>query len=245
MQIRKDGSRVHLSFNAVPIYDEHGNLQGNTGTATDITQWKEVEAALLESQHRFESFMNMIPLVGFIKDADGRMAYVNQGFTQKFSLPAAHFVGKCDDELFPAEVARALQETDQRVMAGMQPVELREWVPTPDGKLREWWVAKFPFRDHRGKTCIGGIALDLTERQQLEQALGRSEERYRQLWQRNLAGGFRAALNGRILDCNDSFARLFGYATRAEMLDRSTEELYFDLGVRARIPRPAAPNSRC
>ena len=73
---------------------------------------------------------------------------------------------------------------------------------------------------------------DIAERRQMEENLRRSEERYRQLWQRNLAGGFRAALDGRILDCNDSFARLFGFLSRAEMLTRSTKELYFDIGVR-------------
>ncbi|MBI3821234.1 MAG: PAS domain S-box protein [Planctomycetes bacterium] len=67
---------------------------------------------------------------------------------------------------------------------------------------------------------------------QTEDDLRRSEERYRQLWQRNLAGIVRASLDGRILDCNDAFARLFGYTSREEMFTRSTTELYFDLGVR-------------
>jgi two-component system, cell cycle sensor histidine kinase and response regulator CckA len=65
-----------------------------------------------------------------------------------------------------------------------------------------------------------------------QEAIRRSEQRYRELWHRNLAGGFRAALDGRILDCNDSFARLFGINSRADMLTRSTRELYFDPGVR-------------
>ena len=79
---------------------------------------------------------------------------------------------------------------------------------------------------------LGGVALDLTERRQMEETVRRSEARYHQLWQRNLAGGFRATPDGRILDCNDSFARLFGFLSRDEILTRSTKELYFDLGVR-------------
>ncbi|MBM3996713.1 MAG: PAS domain S-box protein [Planctomycetes bacterium] len=75
-------------------------------------------------------------------------------------------------------------------------------------------------------------ARDLGERARIEDALRGSEERYRQLWQRNLAGIVRASLTGRILDCNDSFARLFGFASREEMFRRSTRDLYFDLGVR-------------
>ncbi len=199
---------------------------------SDATRWKQAEAALLESRQRFETFMNTIPMLGFMKDSDGRLVYVNQAFTAKFARPAEHFLGKLDHELFPAEVARKLHEADLRVMAGAKAVELREQAPTPDGILREWWVVKFPFRDAQGRVFLGGVALDLTERRQLEDALRRSEERYRDLWQRNLAGGFRASLDGRILDCNDSFARLFGFHSRADMMTRSTKELYFDLGAR-------------
>jgi PAS domain S-box-containing protein len=70
------------------------------------------------------------------------------------------------------------------------------------------------------------------ERRRIEEALRRSEARYHDLWQRSLAGIVRATLDGRILDCNESFARLFGFTSREEMFARSTKELYFNLGVR-------------
>ncbi len=228
----KDGSRIDIRINSVPVADELGNFVGNTGTASDITRWKNAETALLESQQRFETFMDSLPLVGFMKDADGRMVYINKEFQVRFGLPATHFLGKLDHELWPKEIADALRAADRRVLADTERVEMRECVPTPDGILRDWWVVKFPFRDPHGGLYLGGIALDLTERKQLEEALRLSEERYRQHWQRNLAGCVRASLDGRILDCNDSFARMFGYGSREEMLTRRTQDLYFDLGVR-------------
>ncbi len=198
----------------------------------DVGRWQETEAALRESRDRFDAFMNNAPLVAFAKDSAGRMTYVNRAYLDTFRLPAQHFLGKTDDELFPAEVARRLREVDVKVMAATQPIELREQVPTPDGVLREWWVAKFPFHDSQGRVYLGGVAIDLTEHIEIENALRRSEERYRQLWQRNLAGIVRATIDGRILDCNDSFARMFGFDARAAILTRSIKELYFDLSVR-------------
>ncbi len=53
---------------------------------------------------------------------------------------------------------------------------------------------------------------------QSEKALRQSEQRYRLLFDRNLAGLFHSTLDGRILDCNESFARMFGYASRDEVL---------------------------
>lgn len=46
--------------------------------------------------------------------------------------------------------------------------------------------------------------------------LRKSEKRYRQLYERNVAGVVRTALDGRILDCNDAFARSFGYTSTEE-----------------------------
>ncbi len=53
-----------------------------------------------------------------------------------------------------------------------------------------------------------------------------SEERYRMLFERNVAGVFRTTDDGRILDCNDAFVETLGYASREELLGRQTWDLY-------------------
>ena len=62
---------------------------------------------------------------------------------------------------------------------------------------------------------MGALVADL---KQSEKALRQSEERYRLLFDRNLAGLFHSTLSGRILNCNEAFARMFGYASREEIL---------------------------
>lgn len=53
-----------------------------------------------------------------------------------------------------------------------------------------------------------------------------SEERYRMLFERNVAGVFRTTQDGRILDCNDAFAGFLGYASREELVGHETWDLY-------------------
>ncbi|PYQ52838.1 MAG: hypothetical protein DMF59_03465 [Acidobacteria bacterium] len=53
-----------------------------------------------------------------------------------------------------------------------------------------------------------------------------SEERYRMLFERNVAGVFRTTLDGRILDCNDALAAYLGYASREDLLKREVWDLY-------------------
>ena len=66
-----------------------------------------------------------------------------------------------------------------------------------------------------GAICI---TVDLTELRQAEQSLRATEQRYRDLFERNLAGVFSVAADGRILEANSAFARLAGYASRDALL---------------------------
>jgi len=76
---------------------------------------------------------------------------------------------------------------------------------------------------------------DLTGRRQAEEALRASEERYRLLFERNLAGVFRAASDGRILECNPALADLLGCDSPAAVLAMNAADLYVDLQDRERL----------
>ncbi len=53
-----------------------------------------------------------------------------------------------------------------------------------------------------------------------------SEERYKLLFEQNVAGVFRTTADGRILDCNAAFAGCLGYGSREELLARQSWDLY-------------------
>ncbi len=78
------------------------------------------------------------------------------------------------------------------------------------------------------------IAVDVTDRQRAEERLRENEERYRLLFERNLAGVFRSRPDGRVLEVNDAVARIFGYE-REELLKDSAYSLYFSREERQRL----------
>jgi PAS domain S-box-containing protein len=92
------------------------------------------------------------------------------------------------------------------------PVEVSTRLITEDGKVRG----------------IQGAARDISERKKAQEALRASERRYRHLFERNMAGVFRTTRDGRLVDCNQSFAELFGYCCPAEVLRHGAQVLHRD-----------------
>jgi PAS domain S-box-containing protein len=72
------------------------------------------------------------------------------------------------------------------------------------------------------------VELELAERRRADDALQKSEKRYRLLFERNLAGVCRNTLDGRILECNDAFARVFGFDSAEAMREAPARHFYFD-----------------
>ncbi len=64
------------------------------------------------------------------------------------------------------------------------------------------------------------------------ESLAPSEDRYRLLFEKSLTGAYRTTLDGRILDCNVSFCRMFGYTSREEVIGHSVQVGYFDTSDR-------------
>jgi diguanylate cyclase (GGDEF)-like protein/PAS domain S-box-containing protein len=97
------------------------------------------------------------------------------------------------------------------------------------GEAVEVGVSLSPLADDHGHT-VGAVLLarDIRARKRAEAALRKSEESYRTLFERNQAGVFRTSVDGTILDCNDAFARILGYASRGECIGRSMAGHYAD-----------------
>jgi PAS domain S-box-containing protein len=66
------------------------------------------------------------------------------------------------------------------------------------------------------------VALAQYRQRKTFERLESSEQRYRSLFERNLAGVFRTSMDGRYLDCNEAYARIYGYASRDEVLSISS-----------------------
>lgn len=207
----REGHDVRTHIVACPVY-EAGQFAGELALITDITQQRCYEEALRESHDRFESFMRNLPGIVFMKDAQGRMVYVDGAFEDRFMVSARDWMGKTDPQIWPADTARRLMDNDRLVRLGNTVVQAVETIPHQDGD-HHWLVSKFPIRTPDGSTMLGGVGIDITPRRRAEaeilrlneQLEGRVQQRTAQLRDANedletliymLSTGLRATLGG-------------------------------------------------
>ncbi|HPS78883.1 MAG TPA: PAS domain S-box protein [Thermoanaerobaculaceae bacterium] len=78
----------------------------------------------------------------------------------------------------------------------------------------------------RTPICSMVVAHDVTAQRREEKRLQATEGRFRLLFEQNVAGMIRTAVDGRILECNEAFARMLGYGYPAQVLEHHAEDLF-------------------
>jgi PAS domain S-box-containing protein len=74
---RKDGSLVDISLTISPVRNGQGRIIGASKIARDITERKEAEAKLQNSEHRLRELLGAIPAAIYTTDAQGKVTYFN------------------------------------------------------------------------------------------------------------------------------------------------------------------------
>jgi PAS domain S-box-containing protein len=175
----KQGQIVWILLSASLVRDPSGQPLYFIGQIQDITERKQVQEQLRESEARFRAILDNSPTMIFLKDTEGRYLLVNRQFERMFHLDQKTIAGKTDVEIFPPQQAAAFQANDREVVQAGVPLQFEEEALHDDG-LHTSIVFKFPLRTMDGKLYgIGGITMDITERKRADEALRESEQRLR------------------------------------------------------------------
>jgi diguanylate cyclase (GGDEF)-like protein/PAS domain S-box-containing protein len=221
---RAELTGLHASGREIPLDVSAGlfprdGRQVLTLFARDITESRRSERALRDSEERLRTLVNNAPIVLFAFDQDGVVTHLEGSGVEPLGLRPGNAVGRSAFELSDGS-PQALQAL-RRALQGeafQETIEIRNLVFDVDFA---------PRRDALGAVLdVIGVATNVTDRGRAEQAANQSEMRYRMLFEGNLAGVYRTTLEGKILDCNESFARIFGYASREEILAMPASDFY-------------------
>jgi len=217
--LTRNGKLREIVWNNTMLRGTAGNFIGMASIGRDETERNRAEHALRDSEQRFRSFMQHSPIAGWIVDADGRFYYVSPGFERMFNQNADNLTGRTINDVYLPEVAAQYMANNDIVLREQRVLEAAEAAARPDGSMGEFMVVKFPMDGPEGKVLVGGIALDVTERKQLEQQFLRAQ-RMESIG--TLAGGIAHDLNnslGPILMSLDVLRMKFPDPDSRELLD--------------------------
>ena len=204
--LRKDGSTYPVIASASLIIRDNKPI-GVRGVVVDITEYKQAEEALQESEERYRDLIETARDVIFTISPQGVFTSFNRAFETKTGWSINEWVGKAFIDLVdPNDVPKVLQRF-KRIMEGQmgEPLELR--IRTKYGAVVHGEFVASP-QVKNGK-AIGflGIARDITERRLSEEALRRSEEEARRLAQENAAMAEIGQIISSTLDIEEVYER--------------------------------------
>ncbi|MFN8597719.1 MAG: PAS domain S-box protein [Anaerolineae bacterium] len=169
---RCDGEIRHVQNRARGVFDAAGQLLRVIGTVQDITDLKQVEEALRESQSLYHSLVEVSPLSICRKDRAGRFTFANQRFLEETHIALNDLLGQTDFALHPSQLAEKYRRDDQIVMESRRVWELIEERQIVGGETIIVQSIKTPVYDGAGN--VNGVQIsfwDITARQRAEDAV--------------------------------------------------------------------------
>ena len=226
--LRPDGKDNIIEYIGMPI--TWRGKPYSIGIDRDVTERKRAEEALTYERNLLKALMDNIPDHLYFKDKESRFLRISRSQASIFGIDdPSQAVGKTDFDFFAEEHARPAFEDEQKIVkSGIAIVGLEEKESWPDG--RETWVSttKVPLKDAQGE-IIGtfGISRNITERKLAEQALQKSEEKFRRVIETALEGIWFLDSEFKTTEVNDAVVRMLGY-TPEELIGRPFIDFVLD-----------------
>jgi formate hydrogenlyase transcriptional activator len=184
---RRDGTSFPVEYWSHLVVRE-GKTLGAVITFIDITERKQVEEALHNSEREFRTIIEAIPAFVVSALPDGSVDFLSQSLLDYTGLSREQWLGwGWRNIAHPEDVDRAVKKW-LAALAGGEPLEVEVRYRRADGKYRWYLGRQAPLRDEKGNIVKWyGTLHDIEDRKRAEAALRKSEERNRSLLQINNA----------------------------------------------------------
>jgi len=209
-----DGRRIFLSINAAPLFAQAGEVSGMVATVEDITDRKQAEEALRESEENYRRIYEN-SVVGFFQSTtEGRFLHVNPALAKMLHYESPEDLVSSVHDIASQTYAdpRDRSRYHEALKANGYVEDFQFKVRCKDGS--EVWISdssRAYFEEDGEVTCYEGIVVDITERRRAEEALRESEARLRSIFNTSSDAILVFNAEGALVMTNPAAARMYEY----------------------------------
>jgi PAS domain S-box-containing protein len=218
--ISEHGGEVWFETFKSPVFDAHGNVIGTAGFAHDVTARRQAEAAIRESEALFRQLAENAPAFIVLSDEDGTATYLNRVWREFRGAKPAQPLEDWTERIHPDDRRRYLSEF-RAALQGQRKLTMEYRLRRADGQYR-WLLDTVVPRYAADERFAGfiGIAVDITDRKNAEEALRRSESRLRMITDNMADSISQLDARQRLIYVSPSVERVYGHSLR-DLLGRS------------------------
>ncbi|MBN2297643.1 MAG: PAS domain S-box protein [Deltaproteobacteria bacterium] len=223
--ILKSGERVWVSWTNRPLFDDDGNLVEILCIGSDMTARIRAREALIEREKQYRLVVENAN-EGIVVDQNGKCEFVNQKALDISGYTKDEFSSRQFIEFIHADDKGKFLDIDIMLTEGENACEA---YPVRfihrNGRILWFEVARVVI-SWKNEPAVLNFLNDITERKEAEEALRKSEERYRTILERIEDGYYEVDLAGNLTFFNDSMCQMLGYS-KSEMLGMNNRQ-YMD-----------------
>jgi len=232
---------------------EDGEVRGFSEVIRDISKRKRMEEALRESEEKYRTLLDRIEEAYFEVDIAGNFTFFNDSLSKSLGYSDDELMGTNNRDYMSPDSSKKIYELFNQIYNTGNPIKKVVYeIIRKDGSRGFHELSASLMKDQAGQ-AIGfrGIAHDITERKQAEEALRESEAYFREITENASDMILILDNNGTITYASSSVERFMGYSPE-EMIGKSTldfihpediQRAMLDFGASIRMEETAIPNS--
>ncbi len=184
-----------------------------TGAAR-VNGVEETEKALKESEKNFQALLNATTDMAFLMDTKGLILAANENTARVYDTTMDTLIGACVYDFMPDQAAqKSIAKAEGAVKSRMHV----RFQGNLRGKIFDNSI--YPVFDENGNvTRLAVYGRDITEAQRVQDALRKTEEKYRNIFHNATEGIFQISPEGHFISANPSLARIHGYESPEELM---------------------------
>jgi len=232
---RADGKAEYHLRKMYPVLDNNGEVEIVIGYGVDITERKKIEDHIKLSEKRYREIFSYSQAWICTHDMQGNILTINPAACKILDYKEDKLIGQSIDSLMPEKVRTLFSESYLKKIMTEGKAEGIMSILNRAGKTIYLLYQNYLLNEQGSEPYVIGFAQNITERIFAEEALKRSEEKYRGIIENMNLGMMEMDNEERIIYANQRFCNMSGY-TLEELISKKATDLFLE-GSNLKITR--------